>query len=273
MAIKHRILAVATLGGAMASASASMATIGAVVFDISLNTEIQEVNGVQVSSTPVDINYIDKVAVALPAATTSLLSVYNTPYYHIAENDLYTPVLGSSSSLDAQLFAAAGIVGQPNTGGNLDVQQYRIFDGPSSHQDYAQVSEYQGQNDNSFDGYNYTFISDTVSTTIGYSHNYNDPHYIGDPPPLLVSQIGAYMAPFTYGVDIDANYSFEQGNIDVGDTSDYSTDEIFYGTATLDLAASDFVPEPASWALMILGFGFAGAGLRRCGAVGEERLA
>ncbi|THD59554.1 MAG: PEP-CTERM sorting domain-containing protein [Phenylobacterium sp.] len=81
------------------------------------------------------------------------------------------------------------------------------------------------------------------------------------------------MAPFTYGVDIDANYSFEQGNIDVGDTSDYSTDEIFYGTATLDLAASDFVPEPASWALMILGFGFAGAGLRRCGAVGEERLA
>jgi len=261
MAFKHCILTAAAFAAVLASASAAGAN--PIVFNVSLNNVIQEVNGVQISSTPVNINYQEIFNVALPQPNTSLFYLYNDSFVHVAENNINAPLLGSSSPMDAQLFAAAGIVGQPGVGGDLAVQQYRIFDGSASHSDYAQITEYQGEYSNSFDGYNYTDISDTVTTTIGYGKNYRDLYYIGDPPPMMVSQIGDYMDQFTYGVYIDASYSFEQGNIDVGDTSDASTDEIFYGTATLDLPASDFLPEPASWALMILGFGFAGAGLRR----------
>ncbi|MCP9221520.1 PEPxxWA-CTERM sorting domain-containing protein [Erythrobacter sp. LQ02-29] len=157
----------------------------------------------------------------------------------------------STIAKPAALFAFAGMAGQAHATTTIDVDYDADYDGTPITIGAASSPQY----------------------TFGLRDIYFDDFYLVDTKPYLrangTARIGAPGQPATAnGVDTEGNQDYSL-LFDIGN-SRYS------GTATVDstgrkvtqisyeaLNAGGGVPEPATWALMILGLGAAGAAMRR----------
>jgi hypothetical protein len=238
-------------------------------FDVTINSQTVTATDGTVTTTPADIRYTQYFTVnGLGALTNSAYFSYPDE----AQNFIYTTsVAAGATPLDAGLQAVWGFQTAPAD--NYLGAYERVFDGGDALDDLSALSIDMSVDNETATDQTTTYTGGDLTTSLFYeTGGYgSDPIYAYPAPRTVAGMIG-YMGQFTYAYSIEADNFSRSYDFGGDQTSDIVQGLEYDGTAVLDFAQS-FVPEPASWALMIAGFGLAGATLRRRRRLGLRGVA
>lgn len=118
-------------------------------------------------------------------------------------------------------------------------------------------------------GYTNSVAGATTTTLYGIDYTLNTLALIGSPNGGTITTVGSGLG---FDVDADASFDITAGGLAyLSSGTDFYSVNLTTGRATLigatnglrNIAVAGAVPEPASWAMMIVGFGIMGATLRR----------
>ncbi len=181
-----------------------------------------------------------------------------------------SPTLVPSGGLAPELLAIMALAGDTfdvvGGGSNIQNTMFPHSDHVFEHQ-YVQAL-YAGSRGNPYRD-PFVEIDDfaTFGLDIGFSHGDLAPVYSQielETPYELLNRLEGNAGLFNVALNVFAGgyrYVFD-GEGGIYQEYDYLFREGYYGTATLAAISTTAVPEPTSWALMIAGFGLAGAAVR-----------
>jgi hypothetical protein len=246
-----------------ATALAAPAQAGQLVFDVTITSYTDtDINGVT-TTTPFAMQYAQTFQIgSLPTPGSSVFQVFNVGPNTVIQNFVQTGAVVTSSPLDATVNAFANVQ-TPFQGSftEFDASQAAYYNSGSEYGYQSDAAISMQSSYYNYDGVNYN--GSNLSTSLGFADEPVSAPFPADPTPMSINQVVDLLAGSTWTYSVSAENFGEAFDANGNLLSGFDNTRTFTGIATLDLAQSSLVPEPRAWGLMILGFGLAGAGLRR----------